>query len=46
MAIVDGVTAGQDIVSAGAFKLRNGSRIVVNNEVKLDPQLAPHPENR
>ncbi len=46
VSIVDGVTAGQDIVSAGAFKLRNGSSIVVNNEVKVDPQLSPHPENR
>jgi membrane fusion protein (multidrug efflux system) len=46
VAIVDGVTAGQDIVSAGAFKLRNGSSITVNNEVKVDPQLNPHPDNR
>jgi membrane fusion protein, multidrug efflux system len=46
VAIVDGVTAGQDIVSAGAFKLRNGSNVVVNNDVKVDPQLSPHPENR
>ena len=46
VSIVDGVTAGQDIVSAGAFKLRNGSSIVVNNEVKVDPQLSPHPDNR
>ncbi len=46
VSIVDGVTAGQEIVSAGAFKLRNGSSIVVNNEVKADPQLSPHPDNR
>jgi membrane fusion protein (multidrug efflux system) len=46
VSIVDGVTAGQDIVSAGAFKLRNGSSIVVNNEVKVDAQLSPHPDNR
>jgi membrane fusion protein (multidrug efflux system) len=46
VAILDGVTAGQDVVSAGAFKLRNGSAIVVNNEINLDPQLSPHPENR
>lgn len=46
VAIVDGVTAGQDIVSAGAFKLRNGSNVVVNNDVKVDPQLSPHPDNR
>jgi membrane fusion protein (multidrug efflux system) len=46
IAIADGVTAGQEIVTAGAFKLRNGSGVVVNNEIKLDPQLAPRPENR
>jgi membrane fusion protein, multidrug efflux system len=46
VSIVDGVQAGQDIVSAGAFKLRNGSAVTVNNEVKLDPQLSPHPDNR
>jgi membrane fusion protein, multidrug efflux system len=46
VSIIDGVTAGQDIVSAGAFKLRNGSSIVVNNEVKVDPQVSPHPDNR
>jgi membrane fusion protein (multidrug efflux system) len=46
VAIVDGVAAGQDIVSAGAFKLRNGSAVTVNNEVKADPQLSPHPDNR
>jgi membrane fusion protein (multidrug efflux system) len=46
VAIVDGISAGQDIVSAGAFKLRNGSAVTVNNEIKVDPQLSPHPDNR
>jgi membrane fusion protein (multidrug efflux system) len=46
IAIADGVTAGQDVVSAGAFKLRNGSGITVNNDVKIDAQTSPHPENR
>lgn len=46
VAIVDGVTPGQEIVTAGAFKLRNGSSVVVNNDVKLTPELAPHPSNR
>ena len=45
MAILDGVTAGQEVVTAGAFKLRNNSPIVVNNSVKTDPQLNPKPEN-
>jgi membrane fusion protein (multidrug efflux system) len=46
VAILDGVKSGQELVSAGAFKLRNGSPIVVHNDVKVDAQLDPHPENR
>ena len=46
VAILDGVAAGQEIVSGGAFKLRSGSAVTVNNEVKVDPQLSPHPDNR
>jgi len=46
VAIADGVKAGQTVVTAGAFKLRNGSAVIVNNEIKVTPQLAPRPENR
>jgi membrane fusion protein (multidrug efflux system) len=46
VAIADGVTAGQEVVSAGAFKLRNGTRIRINNSVQPPPSLVPHPENR
>jgi membrane fusion protein (multidrug efflux system) len=45
VAIADGVTAGQELVSAGAFKLRNGSPVLVDNRVKADAQLSPRPEN-
>lgn len=45
VAILDGVTAGQELVSAGAFKLRNGSPVTVDNRVKADAQLSPRPEN-
>jgi len=31
---------------AGAFKLRNNSPVVVDNTVKADAGLDPHPENR
>jgi hypothetical protein len=34
------------VVTAGAFKLRNNAGIVVNNDIKVEPQLAPKPENR
>ncbi|HEX3776768.1 MAG TPA: efflux RND transporter periplasmic adaptor subunit [Polyangiaceae bacterium] len=45
VAIVDGVKSGDEVVTAGAFKLRNNSPILVNNSVKPEPQLDPHPEN-
>ncbi len=46
VAIADGVKAGEEVVTSGAFKLRNGSGVVVNNDVKLNPDVAPHPVNR
>lgn len=46
VAITKGVTAGQEVVSAGAFKLRNNSPVVVDNTIQTKPQLAPQPENR
>lgn len=46
VAILDGVAAGEEVVTLGAFKLRNGSPVLVNNAVRLDPQLSPRPENR
>ena len=45
VAILDGVTAGQELVTAGAFKLRNGSPVVVNNAIKPTPALSPHVDN-
>jgi membrane fusion protein, multidrug efflux system len=41
-----GVEAGQKVVSAGAFKLRNQAPITIKNEVGVEAQLDPHPENR
>ncbi len=46
VAITKGVQAGQEVVSAGAFKLRNNGPVVVDNSVKPDAGLDPHPENR
>ena len=46
VAITKGVTPGQQVVSAGAFKLRNNAPVIVDNTVQAKPQLAPHPENR
>jgi membrane fusion protein (multidrug efflux system) len=46
VAVLEGVKPGQEVVSAGAFKLRNGVPIVINNAVKPEPKLNPRPENR
>ena len=46
VSIDEGVTAGQEIVMLGAFKLRNGAPIMVNNQTKLEPSQTPNPQNR
>ena len=46
VAVLEGIKPGQEIVTAGAFKLKNGIPLAVNDKVKLDPKLAPTPENR
>jgi membrane fusion protein (multidrug efflux system) len=47
VAVLDGVKAGEEVVTAGGFKLRNGLPLKIDNEsVKQDPKLAPEPENR
>ncbi|MDB4947074.1 MAG: putative Co/Zn/Cd efflux system rane fusion protein [Labilithrix sp.] len=45
VAILDGVKPGDEVVTAGAFKLRNGSGVTVNNTVALPASTAPRPEN-
>jgi membrane fusion protein (multidrug efflux system) len=46
VAVSQGLAAGQEVVTAGAFKLRNGAPITVDNTVQAKPELSPHPENR
>lgn len=45
VAIEAGVAPGQELVTAGAFKLRNGAPVAVKNEVGADPALMPRPVN-
>ncbi|RME68249.1 MAG: efflux transporter periplasmic adaptor subunit, partial [Verrucomicrobia bacterium] len=40
-----GLEAGQRVVSAGAFKLRNGSRVFESDVAVPEPQLDPKPAN-
>jgi membrane fusion protein (multidrug efflux system) len=46
VAITEGLKPNLEVVTAGAFKLRNGGPVVVDNRVQAQPQLAPHVENR
>ena len=46
VAVVEGIKAGQELVTAGAFKLRNGARVKVDNKLAPKPELHPNPPNR
>lgn len=44
--ILSGVTQADEVVSAGANKLKNGSPIAVNNKVILPNDANPHPKEQ
>ena len=43
--IVSGLNPGDEVVSSGVFKLRNGAAVQVNNKVQPDNNPAPKPED-
>ncbi|MBS0660349.1 MAG: efflux RND transporter periplasmic adaptor subunit [Verrucomicrobia bacterium] len=43
VAIVEGVKAGEEVVSSGVFKLRNGAGVLVNNSVQPGAEQKPKP---
>jgi membrane fusion protein (multidrug efflux system) len=45
IAIVSGVKAGDEVVTSGVFKLRNGAAVHINNTVRPGNNPAPKPEN-
>ena len=45
IAVLSGIKAGEEIVTSGLFKLRNGAAVQVNNKVKPGNNSAPKPEN-
>jgi membrane fusion protein (multidrug efflux system) len=45
VAVVSGLEAGETIVSTGAFKLRNGQAVVVDNTLAPEFKLAPAPRD-
>jgi len=45
VAIQSGVKTGEEVVTSGVFKLRNGAAVLVNNKVRPGNNPAPKPEN-
>ncbi len=45
VAVLSGLEAGEAVVSSGAFKLRNGGRVAVNNALAPEASLSPKPAN-
>jgi membrane fusion protein (multidrug efflux system) len=45
VAVTEGLKPGETVVTAGAFKLRNGSVIEVNNDMAPHPERAPRPQD-
>lgn len=43
VAVTEGLNAGETVVTAGVFKLRNGAAIEVNNKLAPEPSLTPAP---
>jgi len=45
VSVIEGIEEGDEVVSAGAFKLRNGMPVTIHNEMAPTPELAPNPKN-
>jgi membrane fusion protein, multidrug efflux system len=45
VAIVSGVKPGEEVVTSGLFKLRNGAAVQINNAVRPHNSAAPNPGN-
>jgi membrane fusion protein (multidrug efflux system) len=45
VAVSSGVKPGEEVVTSGVFKLRNGAAVQINNKVQPANSPAPKPEN-
>ena len=45
IAVVSGIKAGDEIVTSGVFKLRNGAAVHINNKVRPGNNPAPKPQD-
>jgi len=46
VAVASGLAVGDRIVTSGAFKLRNGSPVVVKNDLAPTAELSPTPTDK
>jgi membrane fusion protein (multidrug efflux system) len=45
VSVVSGLKPGEEVVTSGVFKLRNGASVLVNNEIRPGNNPAPKPED-
>lgn len=45
VAVMSGLKPGEEVVTSGVFKLRNGAAVLVNNKVRPSNNPAPNPED-
>jgi membrane fusion protein (multidrug efflux system) len=45
VAVVSGLNPGDEVVTSGVFKLRNGAAVQVNNKIQPDNNPSPKPED-
>ena len=45
IAVLSGINPGEEIVSSGVFKLRNGAAVQINNKVQPENNPAPKPQD-
>jgi membrane fusion protein (multidrug efflux system) len=45
VAVVSGVKPGDEVVTSGLFKLRNGAAVVINNKAQPSNSPSPKPED-
>ena len=45
IAVLSGLKSGEEVVTSGVFKLRNGAAVQVNNQTQPGNNPAPNPEN-
>ncbi len=43
--VIDGLKAGETVVTSGVFKLRSGMKVIIDNTLAPEPSLDPHPSD-